>query len=221
MIWNLVIMNGMFFYMDFGLLLSMIVGYYFIVSQRYNWLLLAFFLGLLNHGGVIYLIVSFAFFNYNKIFRLKTIFYAGAMTIIFAGTLALIDIMLPSSVRGTSLIYNLPRNLELLLEHPKHLILRDFLFNFGGLHFFVLLFLINGTWRKFKGPYLYIHLMIIIFFITLMLTFSVEEMRNYSAIIPNILILSLMFLSTFENSFLKPWDHLYAKEKETSKIAAV
>jgi hypothetical protein len=42
-------------------------------------------------------------------------------------------------------------------------------------------------------------------------------MRNYSAIIPNILIMSLFLISTFENSFLKPWDKIYAQSKEDTK----
>jgi hypothetical protein len=217
MIWNLVIMNGQFFYMDFGLLLFMVIGYYFIVSKRNNWLLLTFFIGLLNHGAVIYLIVSYLLYNYKYIFRLKTIFYAAAMTIIFVGTLTILNLMMPSTTGGQILVNNLPRNIELLLTLQKHLLLRDFLFNFGGLYFFVLFFLVTGAWKKFKGPYLYIHLVLIPFMITLMLTFSVEEMRNYSAIIPNILIMSLFLISTFENSFLKPWDKIYAQSKEDTK----
>jgi hypothetical protein len=205
MIWNLVIMNGQFFYMDFGLLLSMILGYYFIVSDKPNWLLLTFFIGLLNHSGVIYFIISYLLYNYKQIFRLKTIFYTAAMGVIFIGTIYIINMLLPGR-EGHIIINNSARNMSLFWVHPKHLLIRDFLFNFGGLHFIVLILFITGLWKKFKGPLLYIHLMIIPFLITMMYTFSIEEMRNYSAIIPNIVILCLFFLSTFENSFLRPVD---------------
>lgn len=204
MIWNLVIMNGQFFYMDFALLLSMIAGYYLIVSNKPNWLLLLFFLGLLNHSGVIFLVPSYLLFNYKKLFKVRTIFYAVAMVGIFIGFISTINMMLPATSEGHIIINNSMRNLSLFWEHPKHLLLRDLLFNFGGLHFIVLIFLLSGQWKKFKGPYLYIHLTIVLFLISMFYTFSIEEMRNYSALIPNIVILSLMFLSTFENSFLKP-----------------
>lgn len=206
MIWNLIIMNGQFFYMDFGLLLSMIVGYYFIVSEKPNWLLLTFFIGLLNHSAVIYLILTYLLYNYRQIFRLKTMFYAASMAVIFVGVIYVLNMMLPQDREGHIVINNSARNLNLFWVHPKHLLIRDFLLNFGGLHFIVLIFFVTGQWKKFKGPLLYIQIMIVPFLVTMMYTFSIEEMRNYSAIIPNVIILSLFFLSTFENSFLRPVD---------------
>jgi hypothetical protein len=44
--------------------------------------------------------------------------------------------------------------------------------------------------------------------------FSLEEMRNYITIIPFIIILALLFLSTFENSFLRPVERFYAPWKK-------
>ncbi len=208
MLWNLIIMNGQFFYMDFGLLLFMILGYYFIVTRRENWLLVTFFFGYLNHTAVTYLVISYLLFNYDRLFRIKTVFYAVAMTVMFFAIPAAINLFLPPSSTGHFLINNFSRNIGLFTEHPAHLLLRDFFFNFGGLHFFVLIFLITGAWKKFKGPYLYIQIMIIPFFISLLVTFSLEEMRNYVAIIPNIIILCLFFLSTFPNSFLRPHEHI-------------
>jgi hypothetical protein len=204
MIWNLIILNGQFYYMDFGLLLSIIVGYYFIVTNRPNWLLLTFFIGLLNHTGVIFLPISYLLFNYKNIFKFKTIVYAAAMYIIFIGVFWILNMMLPQDRGGFIIVNNSMRNLSLFSILPAHIIIRDFLFNFGGLHFIVLIFIISGQWKKFKGPFLYINLMIIPFLASMLFTFSIEEMRNYSVIIPNVLIISLMFLSTFEKSFLRP-----------------
>jgi len=42
-----------------------------------------------------------------------------------------------------------------------------------------------------------------------MVNFSIEEIRNYIAMIPVILITSLLFLSTFQNSFLKPAEKVF------------
>jgi len=64
---------------------------------------------------------------------------------------------------------------------------------------------------------LYINLVIIPYVISVLVNFSIEEMRNYIAIIPFIVISGLLFLSTFENSFLKPWDKIYTPKKEYSK----
>lgn len=206
MIWNLVIMNGQFFYMDFALLLSMIIGFYCIVAKKPNWLLLTFFIGLLNHSGVIYLIMSYLLFNYKELFKIKTILYTSAMVVIFFGVLYTISAFLPKDTGGQNIVNNSMRNLSLFWMHPIHLLMRDFFFNFGGMHFIVFLFFIRGLWKKFRGPLLYINFMIIPFLISMFFTFSIEEMRNYSVIIPNVVILSLMFLSTFENSFLRPYN---------------
>ena len=206
MIWNLIIMNGQFFYMDFALLLSMIAGFYFIVAKKPNWLLLTFFIGLLNHSGVIYLIMSYLLFNYRELFKIKTIIYSTSMVVIFFGVIYAISYFLPKDTTGQNLVNNSMRNLNLLFEHPPHLLLRDLFFNFGGLHFIVLLFLVKGLWKRFKGPLLYVNLMIIPFLISMFFTFSIEEMRNYAVIIPNVVLLSLMFLSTFDNNFLRPID---------------
>lgn len=206
MIWNLVIMNGQFFYMDFALLLSMIIGFYCIVAKKPNWLLFTFFIGLLNHSGVVYLIMSYLLFNYKELFRIKTIIYSTSLVVIFFGVIAVLNLLLPNDAGGTMLVNNSMRNFSLLWEHPPHLLLRDLFFNFGGLHFIVLLFLVKGLWKRFKGPLLYVNLMIIPFLISMFFTFSIEEMRNYAVIIPNVVLLSLMFLSTFDNNFLRPID---------------
>ncbi len=206
MIWNLVIMNGQFFYMDFALLLSIIVGYYCIVAKKTNLLLLALFIGVLNHSGVIFLIISYLLFNYRELFKIKTILYSASLIAIYFGVNGFLNSVLLKDLPGQNIILNYERNFNLLFEYPTHLLLRDLFFNFGGLHFIVLLFLFKGLWKKFKGPLLYINFVIIPFLIAMFITFSIEEMRNYAVIIPNIVILSLMFFSNFENSFLRPVD---------------
>jgi hypothetical protein len=48
--------------------------------------------------------------------------------------------------------------------------------------------------------------------------FSIEEMRNYITIIPFVLILALLFLSTFEKSFLRPVDALLGDDSSKDDV---
>jgi hypothetical protein len=211
MMWNYVIMNGQFFYMDFSILLIIILGFYCIVSEKYSWLLFVFLAGVLNHPSVGYLIIAFLLYNYKRLFTVKTIIYTAIMSVMYIGIYKMMDSYFPST-EGYFIIYNLPRNLGLAHELPLHIILRDLIFNFGGLHIFLVIFLFSGAWKKYKSPLLYINLVIIPYVISVAVNFSVEEIRNYITIIPFVLILALLFLSTFENSFLKPVDKIFASE---------
>lgn len=213
MIWNLIIMNGQFFYMDFSILLIIILGFYCVVSEKYNWLLLVFFLGVLNHPSVGYLIPVFLLYNYRNLFKLKTIAYTVIMGVLYIGTYKIMDAYFPST-EGYFVIYNLPRNLSMFYVLPLHIILRDLFFNFGGLHFFVLILFLSSAWKKFRGPLLYANLVIIPYVISVLVNFSIEEIRNYVTIIPFVLIITLLFLSSFDNSFLKPVDRLFAKKDQ-------
>ncbi|MGH2575550.1 MAG: hypothetical protein ACRDFC_07615, partial [Ignavibacteria bacterium] len=214
MIWNYIILNGQFFYMDFSVLLIIILGMYFIVSGKYNLLLLTFFLGTLNHPSVGYLLIAFLLFNYRRLLNKKTIIYGASMVVIYLAVYGIMN-MVFTSRSGYFVIFNLPRNLSLFSILPEHIILRDLIFNFGGLHIFLLIFFVTGLWKGFRSPLLYINLTIIPYFLSVLISFSIEEIRNYIAIIPFIIIPSLIYLSTFENSFLKTVEDL--KPKPLSK----
>ena len=216
MVWNYIIMNGQFFYMDFSVLLVIILGYYTIITNKNKWLLVIFFIGILNHPSVGYLIIAYVLFNYKKLFKAKTILFILLMSILYVGAYRFMDFIFPKTA-GYFIIYNLPRNLNIQNLIPVHVFIRDLLFNFGGLHFIVLLLFLTGLWKRYRGPMLYINLVIIPYVISVLFNFSIEEMRNYIAIIPFIVISGLLFLSTFENSFLKPWDKIYTPKKEYSK----
>lgn len=210
MMWNFVIANGQFFYMDLSALFVIVCGFYLIVKEKSNWLLVLFLLGVLNHPSAGYLIIAFLLFNIRKLFSFKTILYSVLMCIIYLGYYILMDSVF-STTHGYFVVYNLPRNLSLLSLLPPHIIVRDLVFTFGGLHFFILIFFFSGQWRRFKSPMLLINLTIVPYIISVLINFSVEELRNYIAIIPFIVIIALIFLSTFENSFLKPVDKLKSK----------
>ncbi|MCX7877175.1 MAG: hypothetical protein N2510_00880 [Ignavibacteria bacterium] len=207
MIWNFVIMNGQFFYMDFTALLVMIIGFYLIIKEKYNLLLLLFFIGIFNHPSVGYLAMAFLLYNAQRLLSFKTIAYLILMTVMYIGIYKFMD-MYFTTAQGYFIIYNLPRNLSMFTELPLHIIIRDLVFNFGGLHIFLVLFALSGNWKRYSGPLLYINLVSLPYIISVLINFSIEEIRNYIVIIPFIVIPALMFLSTFENSFLKPSERL-------------
>ncbi len=215
MVWNYIIMNGQFFYMDFGVLLGMTLGFYFIVSEQNGWLLLTFYLGLLNHSSVGFLIPAYLLFNYKKMFRIKTIIFAGVMSALYIATYAFLDYIFPKE-GGYFLKNAFLRNLSLFHVLPIHIIVRDLLFVFGGLHFLVAILIFTGFWRRFKGPFLYISFVLVPYVIFIYVYCSIEETRNYIAAIPFILIPALLFLSTLKNSFLAPVDKLSQSSQSQS-----
>jgi hypothetical protein len=208
MVWNFVIMNGQFFFMDFTVLLIIILGIYAIVSRQNGWLIFIFLFGVINHPSVGFLIPAYLLFNYNRLLKVKTIIYAAVMCLLFSGIIKIMDVYF-SSNKGYFVIFNLPRNLGIADIIPVHIIIRDLLFNFGGLHLIILLFIFNGLWKRYKGPMLYINIVMIPYVISVLVNFSIEEIRNYIAIIPFVMITFLLFLSTFQNSFLKPVDRVF------------
>lgn len=216
MIWNFVIMNGQFFYMDFSLLLIIVLGFYAIVSEKFNLLILVFILGVLNHPSVGYLILAFLFYRYNLLFKPKTIIYTLVLVIIYIGYYKTMDTIFEKT-EGYFVIFNLIRNLSIGSLIPAHIIARDLLLNFGGLHIFLFVFLFAGNWKRYIRPMLFINLTIIPYFLSVLISFSVEEIRNYIAIIPFVLILALVYLSSFPNSFLKPVERIKV-EPENNNI---
>jgi hypothetical protein len=208
MVWNFVIMNGQFFYMDFSVLLIMIMGFIAIIKKQHVWLTAIFVIGIFNHPSSGYLIPCFLLFNYNRLLKKDTIFYTILMSVLYIGIYEVMDYYFPNK-EGHFIINNLRRNIGILNIIPLHIFIRDFLFNFGGLHFILFIFLITGLWKRYKGPMLYINLIVVPYTVSVLFSFSIEEIRNYIAIIPFILISGLLFLSTFENSFLKPVDRVF------------
>lgn len=215
MLWNYIILNGQFFFMDFSILLIMITGFYAIVTKKNNLLLFIFFLGVLNHPSVGYLVISFLIFNYKSLFRLKTILYASAMAVIYIGVLTAMDKIFPDT-GGYFVLYNLNRNLSLFYTLPAHILIRDAVFNFGGLHLFLFFLFIGGLWKKFRSPFMYINLTMIFYVISVFISFSIEEIRNYVAIIPFITMTFLIYISNFEKSFLKPLDAIKSDSSQQS-----
>src|SRR5258706_8242856 len=153
MIWNFVIMNGQFFYMDFSVLLIIILGFYFIIKEKSLKLLLVFLIGIFNHPSVGYLIPIFLLYNYRALLKSKTIIYTLIMAVLYIGIYRYMDYIFPSQ-EGYFILFNLPRNLSLYELLPAKIILIDLVFNFGGLHIFVIIFFFSGLWKRYMSPML-------------------------------------------------------------------
>jgi len=194
--------------MDFTVLLIIILGFYAIVKKKPVWLLAVMFLGILNHPSSGYLIPAYLLYNYNRLFKKDTVIYTIIMCVMYVVIYRFLDYVFPYKA-GHFIIYNMNRNLHILDIIPVHIFIRDILFNFGGLHFILFIFLFSGLWKRYKGPMLYINIIIIPYVISVLVSFSIEEIRNYISIIPFVMITSLLFLSTFQNSFLKPVDRVF------------
>jgi hypothetical protein len=97
------------------------------------------------------------------------------MLVLYVGIYKFMDYIF--SATGYFIIYNLPRNLRISDIISFHIIVRDILFNFGGLHFLTLIFLLSGLWKRYKGPMLYINIVIVPYVISVLINFSIEEIR--------------------------------------------
>ena len=207
MMWNYIILNGQFFYMDFSILLIILLGFYFIITEQNIPMMILFVIGLFNHPSVGYLIFAYLLYNYKKLFTAKTIIYTVLMSVIYIATYKILDDIYPRE-GGYFVLFNMYRNLGLYKVLPFHIIARDALFDYGGLHFFFLIFLFSGAWKRFRGPMLYINAVVFPYLLSVLISFSIDDIRNYITIIPFVVICCLMYLSTFENSFLKPTEGL-------------
>jgi hypothetical protein len=129
------------------------------------------------------------------------------MSVVYIAAYRIMDKIYPSE-GGYFILYNLPRNLSLFGILSTHIIARDIFFNMGGLHFFFLLYIFSGLWKRYRGPMLYINLVVFPYVLSVLFMFSIDDLRNYITIIPFIVIGCLLYLSTFENSFLRPTEKL-------------
>lgn len=212
MVWNLIILNSQFFFMDCAVVLFIVLCYYCIVTEKNNLFLLFFLLGTLNHPSIAYILFSYLLFNYKKLFKFRTIFDSIMMIVIYMSIPLIMNLFIKSVPGGQFWHLNYERNTWLLTNYPIHLIVRDFFLNFGGIYFFVILFAFSKSIWSFNKRYVYIHLMMIPYLISIYLTQSIEEMRNYAAIIPFVLILFLMYLSKFPETFISPVGEMLKKD---------
>lgn len=209
MAWQYIILNQMFEFTDFAYLLFVFAGYFAIIKKYDKTLLLIFLLGTFNHDSIGFLIVMYVLFNIKELLSKKVIINTVLMTIIFIGVKKIMEMIFINNP-GLSFRFNYVYNTEAFFTMPPHIVVRNVIFTFGGIHFFVLYFFIAGKWKKFNTKYLYITLALFIHVLIVFLIHTTFEGRNYIAAIPYMLILFFLFLSTQKNSFIEPNPNILA-----------
>lgn len=208
MIWNFVAINTIFFFVDCAVIFFMLLSLYFIITEKNNWLLLAFFLGAANHYSIGFVIPVFLLYNYNRILKKDTILYTIFMIIIMVSYFIILRLIFPNlpEIKDDGFVaWRLDDAWQTIVNYKKHLLVRDLFVNMGGLHFFALLFLLSGIWKKFKLQYITVYLIIMPFVLFALFRFGIriEEMRNFIPLIPFVIIPAMLYFSSFNSEFLK------------------
>ncbi len=99
--------------------------------------------------------------------------------------------------------FRFPRNINMLITIKKYYLVRDLLLIYGGLHLFII-FNIKKIWKQYPSEKLLISLTIIPYLVIMFTIHTFEDMRDYIASIPFVVIPFMIYLSTFKNSILKP-----------------
>lgn len=210
-IWNLIILNGQFFNYDFSLLLFMVLGFYFIVTENNPLLLLTVALGTLNHDSIIFIVFAYILFNIRTIFKSRQLIY----TLLFSAVYIAIILLLQQIFKNNASDYKdntgvehfffsaFSRNLDLVNQLKPHIIFRNIFLNFGGLLLFAVILLIKYRKQIIYNKFFYINLFIIPYIFLVFYRASIEEMRNYNAIIPFITITFLLGFAKLPGSFME------------------
>ncbi len=202
MIWNFTILNGQAFYVDFSILVFILLGYYAVIKDNIPLLLISFLIGCINHDSIGFVIVMYLLYNYKKIFTLRVISTTAAMVII-SGVIKYVLYYVFIDNFGVTFRWNYERNYTFGIEMPISRIMRNVIFIFGGLHLFVLAGIRNAVWKSVPEGKIMINLTFIPYLPLIFLIHSIEEIRNYIAAIPFILIPFLIYISSFKGSILK------------------
>ncbi len=202
MLWNYTILNGQLFFVDFSLLIFILLGYYFVIREKTGPLFLVLLLGCVNHDSVGFLIPMYLLYNYRRLFKVKTIVNILILIVIYTGVKFVLSEVFVNSP-GLSFRLNHIRNYTYSFEMPGHLVLRNIVLVFGGLHFFVLGSIRNKVWKKIPKERIMINFTIFPYIVIIFFIHSIEEIRNYIAAMPFILIPFLIYMSTLKGSFLK------------------
>lgn len=204
MFWNFMLLNQTFFFMDHSLMFFMTAGLYFILARKNNWLLVTLLIGAINHSSITILILAFVLFNYNRLLKKDTVIYSALLVAGYIGCFFILKMIYPHFTAERDQDFGLnhfPETIIALKGVPAHLLIRDIILNYGGMHIFAALFLVSGAWKKIKRQYVFIFLVIVPYFIlgVLRVGIRLEEMRNWIPLIPFIMVLALLYLSQIKN----------------------
>ncbi|NOS86666.1 MAG: hypothetical protein HOP31_16150, partial [Ignavibacteria bacterium] len=224
--WNLIAINKIFSFTDTASVFFMTISIYLVLTRNYKLLFPVFFLGALNHYSIGFIIPVFLLFNYRSIFTARILKYTGVLFSLYAGYFIIAKLLLPEPPAEKEfgfLLIDFERNFTHLKISPNHILLRDILFNFGGIHIFTLLFYFSPVWKKIKKEYTIYNLAILIFVSMTLTGFGLfsEELRCYVPILPFLMIPAMIFLSQFAPDLMPLRAEVLAKKEYTSARHAI
>ncbi|MBZ0204601.1 MAG: hypothetical protein IT281_08250 [Ignavibacteria bacterium] len=204
MLWNFMLLNSIFFFVDSAVVLFMTAGFYFIVSKKNYWLLLTVFFATLNHYSSAFIIMAFVLFNYKTLFKKQTLIFSAALSAVFLICLLGFKLKYPyfPPEREDGFVMAMPLlAIEAITDMPMSILLKYVILNFGGLHLLALLVMVTGLWKKIKPEFLVIFLFFVPYCLIAILRLGIrlEEMRNWIPLIPFITILALILFTGFKN----------------------
>jgi hypothetical protein len=215
-----VFFNDGWLYYDIPTLLFMILGFTYIVKEKYNLLLLVYIIGFFNKESVAYLAAVFFIYNFKNMLNKKYIFYFLLMVLLFFVIKAfMVNTLISSKYIATeqkeSLLNTSIWGIFILnIAELKNIsaCIRLLFLSFGGLHIFILWALVTNRLKPFRSNLYYMNFIIIPFLLSAPFLFYVTDWRDYIEIVPFITILFLIAFSTLKNSFLQPTDRLLTQK---------
>jgi hypothetical protein len=205
MLWNYIILNQGFMYYDFTSILIFTIGLYFILKEKFGYLLIVFIVGLVNKETIAYLGFAYVFFNYKILFTKKIILNLLLLSAIFVAYKLLLNYLFQNN-SGSTVEICFAANKITLKELPYNRVYqKDVFLNFGLLYVPALFIFLTGKWKKFPDrrkvsinlvflPYLLFGIFIIYF----------SEIRVYAELIPGVTLLFIVYLSAFKKLNLQP-----------------
>lgn len=202
MAWNYIILNQQIFFVDYSNLLFILLAYLLIIRNKNKLLLVTFIFACLNHDSSGFIPLMYLFYNYKKIFTKPVMLNLFLLGFMYVGIKLILSQVFINN-EGPSFRWNYVRNFYYAEYMPIHRIVRNIVLIYGGLHIFVALGLKNPIWKTINKQLIAINLVFFPYVLVIFLIHSIEEIRNYIASIPFIIIPFLIYVSSIEGNFLK------------------
>lgn len=204
MIWNFMLLNTIFFFVDSAIVLFMTAGFYCIITKKNYWLLIIILFATLNHYSSAFIIMAFVLFNYKTIFKKQTFIFAAALSAVFLCCLLAFKLKYPyfPPERDDGFVMALPKMaISAITDLPRGILLKYIFLNFGGLHLLALLVIVTGLWKKIRPEFLAIFLFFVPYCLIAMLRLGIrlEEMRNWIPLIPFVTVIALILFAGLKN----------------------
>jgi len=205
MLWNFVILNQSFQYYDVFAVMFFTAGLYFVASENFFGLVIAFILGILNKEAAVYLIFCFVLFNYKNVFSKGIILKAFLLACIFL-SVKISMMFLFENNPGDSFESGLPVNKEIFSNVLSNRVYqKNLFFNLGLLYFPALLLFITGKWKIYSDRKLiFMNLAVAPYIVLGIFMIYFTEVRVYTEVMVMITLLALCYLGGFKKFNLQP-----------------